>query len=419
MSKIPLSIINLRTNKETAIAVGQTFINKNPDFQREYEAWDDKLKTRFIETILIGRAMNPIWTILNPVDNSEEILDGMHRISTALEFLNNKFSLCGKYFTEEEIGRKFDKKKFKDLDWDDQSKMRNYEFTFNQLDSSYRTNVTKRRDLYEILNRSSKTLNDYEFNKVLYNPFFEIINNHKNELNSIFFNKSDKRGAIETEIIDIIVLSIELPSSWSSITVLREKYYAENLGKTQESVNLFLENKLEEIKSKLTLMKKFIEVLKDNKFFCEDKKNFIKNYLYFKFIISRLLYKIKDISLFNRIIIELTKQFKIQIIDVDIQTKLDCKTKNGTFSRNGNFQKKLIEFIDNIIDETLNKMNDKRLFTKVDIARKLVEQGNVCNICKESKEKYEGDHITPWSKGGNTVYENLQVLCKHCHHNKV
>jgi hypothetical protein len=29
MSKIPLSIINLRTNKETAIAVGQTFINKN------------------------------------------------------------------------------------------------------------------------------------------------------------------------------------------------------------------------------------------------------------------------------------------------------------------------------------------------------------------------------------------------------
>ena len=75
MSSIPLSIINLRTNKEIAITTNQVFINKNPDFQREYEAWDDKLKTRFIETILIGRAMNPIWTILNPADNSEEVLD--------------------------------------------------------------------------------------------------------------------------------------------------------------------------------------------------------------------------------------------------------------------------------------------------------------------------------------------------------
>jgi hypothetical protein len=37
MSHIPLSIINLRTNKETALAANQTYINKNPDFQREYE----------------------------------------------------------------------------------------------------------------------------------------------------------------------------------------------------------------------------------------------------------------------------------------------------------------------------------------------------------------------------------------------
>ena len=101
MSSIPLSIINLRTNKETAIATNQIYINKNPDFQREYEAWDEKLKTRFIETILIGRAMNPIWTILNPDDNSEEVLDGMHRLTTALDFLNNKFKLNSKYFTDE------------------------------------------------------------------------------------------------------------------------------------------------------------------------------------------------------------------------------------------------------------------------------------------------------------------------------
>jgi len=63
MTSLNLSIINIRINKETADATQQTYINKHPDFQREYEAWDDKLKTRFVETMLLGRAMNPIWTI--------------------------------------------------------------------------------------------------------------------------------------------------------------------------------------------------------------------------------------------------------------------------------------------------------------------------------------------------------------------
>ena len=99
MENISLSIINLRVNKETALTSNQTFLNKSPSFQRSYEAWDDKLKTRLIETILLKRAMNPIWTVLNDVDESEEILDGMHRLTTALSFLNNEFCLNKQYFT--------------------------------------------------------------------------------------------------------------------------------------------------------------------------------------------------------------------------------------------------------------------------------------------------------------------------------
>ena len=61
----------------------------------------------------------------------------------------------------------------------------------------------------------------------------------------------------------------------------------------------------------------------------------------------------------------------------------------------------------------------KRLFTKIQIGTKLKEQNNVCAICKNGKEKYEGDHIIPWSKGGKTNDENLQVLCISCHQNKI
>jgi 5-methylcytosine-specific restriction endonuclease McrA len=409
MSNIPLSIINLRTNKEIAYATHQTFINKNPDFQREYEAWDDKLKTRFIETIIIGRAMNPIWTILNPDDNSEEILDGMHRITTALDFLNNKFKLIGKHFTDESRGQAFDKKCFSELSCDDQSRIRNYNFMFNQLDSSYRTNVNKRRDQYEILNRSSKTLNDYEFNKVLYNPFFDLISLYKNDLNVLFFNKKDKRGEVETEIIDIIVLSNEIPKSWSSITVLREKFYEKNLGETEESVLEYLKNNQEKMKSNLIFMKKIIECLKDNKFFSEDKRTFNTFYLPYKIIISRLLYKFKDIATFNRHIIPIIHKLKEEIPQFIAQYS---KTRNAIF------QKNLVQNIDEIIHKSFEENMEKRLFSKKDIQRKLEEQGNVCNFCKETKEKYEGDHIIPWSTGGTTTYDNLQVLCKHCHYSK-
>lgn len=407
---IPLPVIKLRTDKENALTTDQIWINKNPEYQREYEAWDDKLKSRFIETILLGRAMNPIWTIDNPDEKSEEILDGMHRLTTALDFLSNKFSVTGKYFTEDSKREEYDKKSFSDLSGDDQSKIRNYKFRFNVLSSELRTDATKRRDMYEILNRSSKTLNDYEFNKVLYNPYFDIISSYKEEIN-FFFKKTDQRGVVETEIIHILILSEEIPKSWNSINSLLGKFYKDNLGDTEESVENYLKSNTVNIHKKLQFIKKIILYLEQRNFFSDQKKIFNKNYLPYKFIISRLAYRLKDISTFNRNIEKLSSIIKSEITEVEeINKKLNCKTRNATF------QKKLITFIDEIIDK--NYKNEPRLFTKEMIQKKLKDQGNVCNHCKKQKMIYEGDHIIPWSQRGNTDYENLQVLCKDCHRKK-
>lgn len=48
------------------------------------------------------------------------------------------------------------------------------------------------------------------------------------------------------------------------------------------------------------------------------------------------------------------------------------------------------------------------------------EQHHICPHCHREYdfEFMEGDHITPWSKGGKTVKENCQMLCMECNRRK-
>ena len=47
-------------------------------------------------------------------------------------------------------------------------------------------------------------------------------------------------------------------------------------------------------------------------------------------------------------------------------------------------------------------------------------QKGLCAKCKKhfEIEEMEGDHITPWSKGGKTSAENCKMLCKECNRRK-
>ena len=71
----------------------------------------------------------------------------------------------------------------------------------------------------------------------------------------------------------------------------------------------------------------------------------------------------------------------------------------------------------------LNK-NEKHLniraFTDTQKRQKYEEQNGVCPICKKTYEfhEMEGDHITPWSEGGKTEMNNLQMISKECNRRK-
>jgi len=66
------------------------------------------------------------------------------------------------------------------------------------------------------------------------------------------------------------------------------------------------------------------------------------------------------------------------------------------------------------------KLLNLRTFDEDDKITVYERQEHKCAVCKNVFEysEMEGDHIKPWSKGGKTVIENLQMLCKDCNGKK-
>ena len=70
---------------------------------------------------------------------------------------------------------------------------------------------------------------------------------------------------------------------------------------------------------------------------------------------------------------------------------------------------------DDNLPKALSKLN-LRAFTDTEKQRAYNKQDGICPMCKKKYaiEDMRGDHIVPWSKGGKTTEDNLQMLCKDC-----
>lgn len=71
-------------------------------------------------------------------------------------------------------------------------------------------------------------------------------------------------------------------------------------------------------------------------------------------------------------------------------------------------------------DPFAGRLLSLRAFDKRDKTVAYSKQAGICPICKQHflYEEMEGDHIVPWSKGGHTVPENCQMLCRDCNGKK-
>ncbi|MEQ9462802.1 MAG: HNH endonuclease [Haliea sp.] len=109
-------------------------------------------------------------------------------------------------------------------------------------------------------------------------------------------------------------------------------------------------------------------------------------------------------------------------------TKDKSKFSSGTYEKRfGGWRKSLEAFVawvnDGAVPElpvTSPSMSTRRTPRNINWrlrAMVLMKDGATCKLCGATPRdgaKLHVDHITPWAEGGETVFENLQILCEKC-----
>lgn len=400
------------------------FITRGP-IQRK-PCWTLSDNIAMIDTVVRQWKCAPIYIIQDINKNIDEVFDGAHRCEALFDCIDDKF-IIEKVSTvdwktsplKDSIG-----KKFSEFTPKMQNLITGYKFDLNIIDDETANDPAALKILWSRLSKSGKELNNFE----TMIPIHTIL--HKEILapnlsvwyKTLFFSQSDsKRGQLEIKLNRLLCLSEKenLPV-FSSMEDLIKKWCDEVLGLTTEEINRNSKEKSENMIQRLKNMNALYKELEDRTVLRDkDGKSIIDKSKDVPLIIilGRMGYWFPNVGKFKRCEKEICKIIK----DILLMNPNDlCKYLTVT-SRNATFQKALIKDIDNKFKPLSEKYNEKRLFSPAEKQKKLKEQGFKCTICNKTileHQRAAGDHIVEFCRGGNTTYENLQMVHKLCHETK-
>lgn len=341
-------------------------INIRPKFQREF-VYNDSQKKAVINSIYNGFPLNIMYWSVNNSHNdiAYDVLDGQQRTISIGDFIHNDYAV-----TLDGVQYYFDS-----MDKTQQNKILDYELSIYICEGD----DSEKMDWFKIINTAGEPLNEQEILNAVYSSPF-ISNMRK------YFSKTNGAGDnLSKNLMKYVVNRQELLAAVLKAYVNFNKNLYDNVEMLLAEMKTLgdLDSELETKK----LIQYFESVIKWVESLFGKTPNDAKKVNWFDLYntYSKNKYDSKD---WHTRIIQLYKDDEI------------TKTSG------------IYEYLLSGDPKYLNI----RQFEKKDIYRKINEQNYKCNICSKEilLENCHADHIKPWTNGGKTEYENLQILCISC-----
>lgn len=334
-------------------------LNIRPAFQREF-VYNYEQQKAVIDSIINSFPLNTMYWA-KTIDGFE-VLDGQQRTLSICYYINNIFAYESKLFDKPMY--------FDSLPKDIKEKILNYKLMIYICDGE----ESEKLKWFEIINLSGEPLTKQELRNAVYSGswvndakrFFSKINGSAYNISKDFLNKSIPRQEL-----------LETAIGWVCC-----------------KDNLTIENYMSKHQNDKDAQELWVYFQK------------VINWIKINFIVKRKEMKSVDwgwlYNTYNNINInpqDLEKEIQKLMMDSEVQKKVGIYTY--VFDKN---QKHL----------NLRVFDDNQKRTAFE------KQNGTCSKCKKvfKIEEMEADHITPWSLGGRTTDDNLQMLCKECNRRK-
>lgn len=131
----------------------------SPEFQRN-NVWSNPQKSELVESILMGIPI-PVIYLFEDRDGSKQIVDGKQRLTTIIDFQNDKFALNGLH-----VMPSFNSKRFSDLPPKMQGSFEDYQLSFYIIQPPTPERV--KYDIFDRVNRGGTQLTHQEMREALY-----------------------------------------------------------------------------------------------------------------------------------------------------------------------------------------------------------------------------------------------------------
>lgn len=139
-----------------------------PDYQRAF-VWNEVEQSKFIESVLLGVPIQPVFAAVDPDTGDLEIIDGSQRIRTIEAFVHNKLTLKG--LDRLDILNGF---RFSDLASARQSKFQIIDLRFHVITD--KADDAIRADIFNRINTHGKILTRSEIRKGAFaGPFYDFV----------------------------------------------------------------------------------------------------------------------------------------------------------------------------------------------------------------------------------------------------